>query len=121
VKDPQDLFLLNSIFTNEKNHMNQISKRPILKQQKFIASVSQLSGLSRTDSKKAIIAITKTIQEGLKNGQNIQFKGFGTFTISHRKARQARNPNTGAKIKVPASKLPRFRVGKFLREAIAQA
>lgn len=99
--------------------MKQDPKRPLLKQEKFLAAVSQLSGLSRADSKKALLAITLSIQKSLKDGHNVRFKGFGTFTISHRKAREFRNPNSGKTIKIPASKLPRFRVGKSLREATA--
>lgn len=84
----------------------------------FIASVAELSGLSKKDSTQALNAMIQSIQKGLKDGNDVTITGFGTFCVTKRKAREGRNPRTGETIKIAASKSPKFRAGKNLRESI---
>jgi len=85
----------------------------------FVASVAEFSGLSKKDSTQALDAIIKSIQKGLKNGNDVSLTGFGTFYVTKRKAREGRNPRTGETIKIAAAKIPKFRAGKNLKESIA--
>ena len=85
----------------------------------LVASLAELSGLSKKDSTRALDAMIQSIQKGLKVGNDVSITGFGTFCITKRKAREGRNPRTGETIKIAASKNPKFRAGKNLRESIA--
>lgn len=99
--------------------MKHNSKTQTMNKDALISSVSEISGLSKTDSTKAIEATLQSIQIGLKNGREVRIMGFGTFGITERKAREGRNPRTGKTIKIAASKHPKFKAGKILKEAIA--
>jgi DNA-binding protein HU-beta len=99
--------------------MKQNSKNQTTNKDALISSVSEISGLSKTDSTKALEATLQSIQIGLKNGREVRIMGFGTFGITERKAREGRNPRTGKTIKIAASKHPKFKAGKILREEIA--
>ncbi len=85
----------------------------------LVASVAQISGLTKADSARAVDGIIKAITKSLKANKEVRLVGFGTFTVTHRPAREGRNPRTGQKIKIRASKLPKFRSGKGLKDAIA--
>ena len=85
----------------------------------LVASVAELSGLSKKDSTNALDAITQSIQKELKKGNDVRLTGFGTFLVTQRPARNGRNPRTGKPIKIAASKFPKFRAGKTLKEAIS--
>ena len=85
----------------------------------LVTSIAELSGLSKKDSTQALDAMIQSIQKGLKDGNDVSLTGFGTFGVTKRKAREGRNPRTGEKIKIAASKSPKFRAGKNLRESIA--
>lgn len=89
-----------------------------MKKADFIEAVANKAGLSKTDSKKAIDAVLDTITEALKDGEGISFIGFGSFVVNERKAREARVPGTDKVVKVPASKVVKFKVGKKLKEEI---
>ena len=89
-----------------------------MNRQELIKSVAQQSGLTRRDAASAVSALLKVIPEELKNGGNIQLAGFGTFCVKERPARTYRNPHTGEAIDRPARKLPYFRAGAPLREAV---
>ena len=84
-----------------------------------IASVAELSGLSKADSTRALDALIQSIKKGLQSGNDVRLTGFGTFCVTKRMAREGRNPRTGETIKIAASKIPKFRAGKNLRESIA--
>src|SRR5437867_1531829 len=99
--------------------MKQTSKTKTMNKDALIASVSEISDLSKTDSTKALEAIIQSIQLGLKNGKEVRITGFGTFGITKRKAREGRNPRTGKTIKIAASNHPKFKAGKILKESIA--
>jgi DNA-binding protein HU-beta len=119
VEHPQDLFPFSSTFTNEKNYMNQISKPPYMNKEGLIFSLAEISGLSKSDSSKAIDALILSIQNGLKEKKEVRITGFGTFGITTRVAREGRNPRTGKPIKIAASKHPKFKASSVLKEAIA--
>ena len=74
--------------------------------------------LSRKDAEKALKAFTDVVEEELKKGEKIQLVGFGTFEVSERAAREGRNPQTGETMQIAASKSPKFKAGKALKDAI---
>lgn len=84
----------------------------------LIDKVAGGAGLSKADAGRAIDAALDSIKAGLKKGQKITLVGFGTFSISKRKARKGRNPRTGEEIKIPAAKIPKFSAGKSLKDAV---
>lgn len=84
----------------------------------FIKSVARRSGLTRKDAASAVRAMLEAIPEELKSGGNVQLIGFGTFCMKERPARTYRNPHNGEKVEVPARRLPCFRPGAPLRNAV---
>ena len=76
------------------------------------------AGLSKKDAEKALKAFTDVITEELKKGGKIQLVGFGTFEVSQRAPREGRNPQTGKTMVIPASKAPKFKAGKALKDAL---
>ena len=84
----------------------------------FVTAVSDASGLTKVDAAKAVEGIIKVVEKALKKGDTISLVGFGTFAVRKRAARTGRNPRTGATIKIKASKIPAFKAGKALKEAI---
>ena len=76
------------------------------------------TGLSKTDSAKAVDSVFDTIMSELKKGGDVRLVGFGTFLVSKRKATTGRNPQTGAAIQIPAANVPKFRAGKALKESL---
>ena len=84
----------------------------------LVANVAEKSGLDRKQADKAVAAIFDTIKKALIEGDKVQVIGFGTFENRTRSARKGRNPRTGEEISIPASKLPSFKAGKGLKEAV---
>ena len=84
----------------------------------LIAKVADSASMTKTDATKAVDSIFDAITSSLKKGEEVRLTGFGTFTITERKATTGRNPRTGESIKIAASKLPRFRPGKGLRDSV---
>jgi DNA-binding protein HU-beta len=84
----------------------------------FVDQVADRSGLSKKDAAGAVDAVLETIESTLKRGSEITFSGFGKFSVSHRNAREGRNPATGEKIQIGASKVPKFTAGAGLKKAI---
>lgn len=82
----------------------------------LIAKVAQKSGLKKKDVETAVNALLDTIGQALKKGDKVQLIGFGTFETRKRAARNGRNPQTGAVIKIPATKVPAFKPGAKLKE-----
>ena len=74
--------------------------------------------LSKKDAEKALNAFIDTVTDELKNGDRIQLIGFGTFEVSERAERTGRNPQSGKEMVIPASKIPKFKAGKALKDAI---
>ena len=91
-----------------------------MKKADFIQAVAQKAGLSKKDTQKVIDAALETITEALKNGDDVTFIGFGTFTTAQRAEREAKVPGTDRVVKVPATRVVKFKVGKQLKEAVAK-
>jgi DNA-binding protein HU-beta len=84
----------------------------------LIAAVAVSSGLSKADAGKATAAVFDAIADALKNGGEVRLMGFGGFSVANRAGRLGRNPSTGAAIQIPASRRPRFKAGKVLKNAV---
>jgi DNA-binding protein HU-beta len=84
----------------------------------LVAAVADKVGLSRGQAGEVIDAAINAITGALKRGQEVKIVGFGTFVVTDRAAGEARNPRTGEKVKVPASRTPKFRAGAGLKEAV---
>ena len=84
----------------------------------LVAAMAEKSELSKKDSEKALKALIDTVTEELKKGEKIQLVGFGTFEVIERAAREGRNPLTGEKMEIKASKAPKFKPGKALKDAV---
>ena len=86
--------------------------------QEVIANVASKAELTKKDAGKALDALIEVIQQALIENDKVQFVGFGTFEVRERAARTGRNPQTGEEIKIAASKVPAFKPGKALKEAV---
>ena len=84
----------------------------------LVAVVANSTGLSKADASKAVDAVFAAITEALQKGDEVRLVGFGTFAVSERAASEGRNPRTGDKIEIPASKQPKFKAGKGLKDAV---
>lgn len=84
----------------------------------LIAIVADKTDLSKADATKAVDTVFDSITEVLTKGDEVRLVGFGTFTVSNRAASEGRNPRTGEKIQIPASKQPKFKAGKGLKDAV---
>ena len=84
----------------------------------LIDKIASGAGLSKSDAAKALDVTLDAVKGVLKKGQKVTLVGFGTFSVSKRKARKGRNPRTGAEIKIPAAKIPKFTAGKPFKDAI---
>jgi len=84
----------------------------------LVAAMAEKSGLSKKNAEAALNALTSAVEGALKKGDKVQLVGFGTFEVRERAARTGRNPQTGAEIKIAASKNPAFKAGKALKDAI---
>lgn len=85
----------------------------------IINSVVKETGLSKKDAGAAVEAFTKTVQDTLKKGNSVGLIGFGTFEVRTRAAREGRNPRTGEPLKIPEKKVPAFKAGKKLKDAVS--
>ena len=84
----------------------------------LINSVAEEAGLTKKDATKAVEAVFDTIQSNLADGEKVQLIGFGNFEVRERAARKGRNPQSGEEIQIAASKVPAFKAGKALKEAV---
>ena len=84
----------------------------------LIAAVAESAEISKKDSEKALKAFVDIVTAELKKGEKVQMVGFGTFEVSERAAREGRNPQTGATMKIAACKAPKFKAGKALKDAV---
>lgn len=84
----------------------------------LIATVAENTGLQKKDAARAVDGVLDAITHALKGGDEVRLVGFGTFTVSERAATQGRDPRTGEAIEISASKQPKFRAGKGLKEAL---
>jgi DNA-binding protein HU-beta len=88
-----------------------------MNKQELIGSVADTAGLSRGDASKAVEAVFDTISSALKRGDEVRLVGFGTFTVTRRKASTGRNPRTGEPMSIKESSQPKFKAGKGLKDA----
>ncbi|CAG0939087.1 DNA-binding protein HU-beta [Gammaproteobacteria bacterium] len=84
----------------------------------LIDAVSGEAGLSKADASRAVESVISAITRALKDGNQVSLVGFGTFTVKTRAARTGRNPRTGDAIEIRASRIPGFRAGKALKDAV---
>jgi DNA-binding protein HU-beta len=84
----------------------------------LVSAVAEKTGLSKAQAGEALDAALEAIQDTLKKGEEVKIVGFGTFTVADRPAGEARNPRTGEKVQVPASKTPKFKAGAGLKDAV---
>jgi len=80
--------------------------------------MAEKAGLNKTDAEKALKAFTDAVTDALKAGDKVALVGFGTFSVGERAARTGQNPQTGAKIDIPAAKTPKFKAGKALKDSV---
>ena len=89
-----------------------------MNKQEIVAKIARDTGLKKTTAAAAVESLIDGIVRSLKKGDHVSFVGFGTFKTASRKARVARNPQTGADIKLPKRRVPRFSAGKALKQAV---
>jgi DNA-binding protein HU-beta len=89
-----------------------------LTKSEFIDQVADRAGLSKKDAGAAVDAMLSTIEDALRRGSDVVFSGFGKFSVSHRAAREGRNPATGQTIQIAASRVPKFSAGAGLKKAV---
>lgn len=85
----------------------------------FVGKIAEKAGFTKVDAEKAVNAFLETVTETLKSGDKVVFAGFGSFEVAERAAREGRNPQTGHTIQIKASKAPKFKAGKGLKDAVA--
>lgn len=85
----------------------------------LVNEVASKAGMTKKDAEQVINAFFAVVQDALKGGDKVQLIGFGTFETRDRKARKGRNPQTGAEINIPASRVPAFKAGKALKDAVS--
>ena len=90
----------------------------VVNKNELIASIANETGLTKTDSAKALDAFVSSVTSALKSGDEVRLIGFGTFAVSKRSATTGRNPRTGAVIKIPARKQAKFKAGKALQDSV---
>lgn len=86
----------------------------------LISNVAEKTELTKKDSEKAVSAVLESIEEALSKGDKVQLVGFGTFEIRERAARKGRNPQTGEEINIAAARVPVFKAGKLLKDAVVR-
>ena len=84
----------------------------------LVGAVADSSDLSKADAAKGVDAVFDSITSSLQGGGEVRLVGFGTFSVANRKASTGRNPRTGEAIQIPASKQPKFKAGKGLKDAV---
>ena len=89
-----------------------------MNKQQLVEAMASKSELTKVDAEKALKAFIDTVTEELKNGGKVQLVGFATFEVAERAERQGRNPKTGEAITIPASKSPKFKAGKALKDIV---
>ena len=84
----------------------------------LINAMTEKSGLTKKDAGSALDAFMESVQDALKSGDKVQLVGFGTFEVKDRAARTGKNPQTGEAVDIPAAKVPAFKAGKVLKDAL---
>lgn len=86
--------------------------------EELVAKIAKDTKVTKAQATRALSSMLDGITGSLKRGRKVSFVGFGTFSVSKRKARMGRNPQTGETIRIPAAKVPKFKAGKSLKEAV---
>jgi len=89
-----------------------------MKKADLVAKVADEAKIPRAAAERAINAFVNVVTDALKAGDKVTLPGFGTFMVAQRAARKGRNPRTGQEIQIPSAKVPKFKVGKNLRDAV---
>ena len=89
-----------------------------MKKAELIAAMAAKAGMRKTDAQKALEAFIDVVSEELTAGEKVQITGFGTFEVSERSAREGRNPQSGETMMIAASKSPKFKAGKVLKDKV---
>jgi DNA-binding protein HU-beta len=89
-----------------------------MNKQELVGAVAEQTGLAKTDAAKAVDAVFDSVTAELKKGGDVRLVGFGTFSVSKRKASTGRNPRTGETMTIKASTQPKFKAGKGLKDAV---
>jgi DNA-binding protein HU-beta len=84
----------------------------------LIASIGKEAKISKAAAEKALNAFTNTVTKALKKGEKLALTGFGTFSVARRRARTGRNPRTGKEIKIPSTRVAKFKAGSLLKSAV---
>jgi DNA-binding protein HU-beta len=95
-----------------------LERELIMNKGEFVGAVADAADMTKADAERAVEAMFKVVKKALKSGDSISLVGFGTFSVRKRAARTGRNPRTGDTIKIKASKVPAFKAGKGLKDAI---
>jgi DNA-binding protein HU-beta len=85
----------------------------------LISAIAKSAGLTKAQAEKAVNSYHEVVKETIKKGDSVGVVGFGTFSVSERKARTGRNPQTGAVLKIKAAKVPKFKPGKALKDSLS--
>ena len=89
-----------------------------MKKAELVEAIAEKAGLTKADANRALEATFEGIKKALKKGEKVPVAGFGTFNVTKRKAREGRNPQTGATVKIPARKAVTFKAGTALKDAV---
>ena len=89
-----------------------------MKKAELVEEIAEKTGLTKADANRALEATFEVITKALKKGERVPVAGFGTFNVTKRKAREGRNPQTGATVKIPARKAVTFKAGTALKDAV---
>ncbi|MCA1796947.1 MAG: HU family DNA-binding protein [Desulfuromonadaceae bacterium] len=84
----------------------------------LVNSMAEKAGLSKADTEKALKAFVDSVTDALQQDEKISLVGFGTFSVGERAARTGKNPQTGEALQIPAAKVPKFKAGKALKDAV---
>lgn len=90
-----------------------------MNKQDLVSGVAEKAELTKKDAEKAVSAVFASIESALAKGEKVQLVGFGTFEVRKRAARKGRNPQTGKEIQIAAAKVPAFKAGKALKDAVS--
>ena len=90
-----------------------------MNKQELISAAAEKTGFSKKDTEATVTAVLETIISALEDNEKVQLVGFGTFETKDREARTGRNPSTGEPMDIPAARLPAFKAGKALKDAVA--
>ena len=107
-----------TIFERKINNENSLQEEFNMNKTELVAAMAEQTNLSKKDAEAALKAFIDVVSEELKKGEKIQLVGFGTFEVSERAERTGRNPQTGKEMVIPASKAPKFKAGKALKDMI---